>query len=62
MRVFQASIEQMLWPEKRKHDRLLGDTDAGDPIYDIDRTTERSYISHAGGLCAGSRCVRCRPR
>jgi hypothetical protein len=45
MRVFQASIEQMLWPEKRKHDRLLGDTDVSDPIYDIDRTSERSYIS-----------------
>ena len=25
MRVFQASIEQMLWPEKRKHDPVLGD-------------------------------------
>ena len=45
MRVFQASIEQMLWPEKRKHDPLLGDRNAGDPIYEIDRTTERSYVS-----------------
>ena len=24
MRVFQASIEQMLWPEKREHDPALG--------------------------------------
>ena len=52
MRVFQASIEQMLWPEKRKHDPVLGDRTPGDPIYQIDRTTERSYISMPGGLCA----------
>jgi hypothetical protein len=45
MRVFQASIEQMLWPEKRRHDGVLGDKTAGDPIYVIDRTTERSMIS-----------------
>jgi hypothetical protein len=45
MRVFQASIEQMLWPEKRKHDPVLGDRNTGDPIYEIDRTTERSYLS-----------------
>ncbi len=45
MRVFQASIEQMLWPEKRKHDPVLGNKNPGDPIYEIDRTTERSYIS-----------------
>jgi hypothetical protein len=45
MRVFQASIEQMLWPEKRSHDPVLGTTNAGDPVYLIDRTTERSYIT-----------------
>jgi hypothetical protein len=40
MRVFQASIEQMLWPEKRRHDSVFGDK-----AYAIDRTTERSSIS-----------------
>jgi hypothetical protein len=45
MRVFQASIEQMLWPEKREHDAVLGDKKPGDPIYVIDRTTARSGIS-----------------
>ncbi len=35
----------MLWPEKRKHDPVLGDRNTGDPIYEIDRTTERSYLS-----------------
>jgi hypothetical protein len=45
MRVFQASIEQMLWPDKRKRDPVLGSRNPGDPIYEIDRTTERSYIS-----------------
>jgi hypothetical protein len=45
MHAFQASIEQMLWPEKRKRDPVLGHTNPGDPVYEIDRTTERSYIS-----------------
>ena len=45
MRVFDKSIEQMLWPEKRKLDKVLGNSNPGDPIYDIDRTTERSYIT-----------------
>ena len=45
MRVFQASIEQMLWPEKREHDPSLGNTNQGDPIYLIDRTTQDSNIS-----------------
>ena len=31
MRVFQASIEQMLWPDKRQHDPALGNQN--DPIY-----------------------------
>ncbi len=45
MRVFQASIEQMLWPDKRKRDPSLGDTNRGDPIYLIDRTTQDSNIT-----------------
>jgi hypothetical protein len=45
MRVFQASIEQMLWPEKRKRDPVFGNKNPGDPVYEIDRTTQRSYIS-----------------
>jgi len=45
MRVFQASIEQMLWPEKRERDPLLGDRNTGDPIYLIDSHDRRSNIS-----------------
>jgi hypothetical protein len=41
MRVFQASIEQMLWPEKRDRDPVLGDAVPGV----IDRTTVRSWIT-----------------
>jgi hypothetical protein len=37
---FQNSIEQMLWPEKREKDELLGDKIPGK----IDRTTETSYL------------------
>jgi hypothetical protein len=40
MRVFNASIAQMLWPEKRQSDALLGSKVPGT----IDRTTTRSYI------------------
>lgn len=40
MRVFNASIERMLWPENRKHDEVLGGKVPGT----IDRTTTRSYI------------------
>jgi hypothetical protein len=40
MRSFQDSIEQMLWPEKRERDSLLGDKIPGK----IDRTTQASYI------------------
>src|SRR5262249_37608185 len=40
MRSFNASIEQMLWPEKREHDQVLGDKVPGM----IDRTTARSYV------------------
>ncbi len=41
MRVFDASIEQMLWPERREHDSLLADKIPGK----IDRTSETSYLT-----------------
>ena len=41
MNSFQNSIEQMLWPEKRDKDEILGDKVPGR----IDRTTEQSYIT-----------------
>ena len=41
MKVFDASIEQMLWPEKREHDAVLGDKMPGT----IDRTTQRSDVT-----------------
>lgn len=37
---FQNSIEQMLWPEKRDKDELLGDKIPGK----IDRTTQTTYL------------------
>jgi hypothetical protein len=37
---FQDSIEQLLWPEKREKDSLLGDKVPGK----IDRTTQKSYL------------------
>jgi hypothetical protein len=37
---FQKSIEQMLWPEEREKDELLGGRIPGK----IDRTTEKSYL------------------
>jgi hypothetical protein len=40
MRSFQNSIEQMLWPERRDKDRILGDKVPGL----IDRTTATSYL------------------
>jgi hypothetical protein len=43
---FQASIEQMLWPEKREKDSLLPDKLPGK----MDRTTETSYIRIAVGF------------
>jgi hypothetical protein len=46
MRVFQASIEQMLWPEKRTRDPVLGDKVPGL----IDRTTARSFIRIPAGF------------
>ena len=60
MRVFQASIEQMLWPEKRKHDTLLGDKTPGDPVYVIDRTTDAQQDQHPGGLHPGGAASRAR--
>ena len=45
MRSFNASIEQMLWPERRDRDALLSTKVPGL----IDRTTTRSYIKIAGG-------------
>ncbi len=45
MKVFDASIEQMLWPDKREHDALLGAKVPGT----IDRTTERSTITVPAG-------------
>jgi hypothetical protein len=46
MRVFNASIEQLLWPEKRAKDKVLGDKVPGV----IDRTTARSYITIPAGF------------
>jgi len=40
MKAFDASIEQMLWPEKRDQDSVL----AGKVPGRIDRTTERSHV------------------
>jgi hypothetical protein len=45
MRSFKASIEQMLWPEKRVQDSKLGDKVPGV----IDRTTTRSYLRVSRG-------------
>jgi hypothetical protein len=45
MRVFEASIEQMLWPERRVHDSLLGTKVPGT----IDRTSAPSYLTIAKG-------------
>lgn len=45
MESFQDAIEQMLWPEKREKDRVLGDRVPGV----IDRTTARSYLRVPAG-------------
>src|SRR5204862_6847852 len=50
MTVFQASIEELLWPEKRPHDALPSG-EAFDGI--IDRTTERSWIKVPEALAPG---------
>jgi hypothetical protein len=46
MKSFQNSIEQMLWPEKRDKDTVLGDKIPGR----IDRTTQQSYLQVASGF------------
>jgi len=46
---FQDSIEQMLWPEKREKDSVLGDKIPGK----IDRTTEQSYLRIPAGYLPG---------
>ena len=46
IKVFDASIEQMLWPEKRERDPVLGDKAGGL----IDRTTERSLVTVPTGF------------
>jgi hypothetical protein len=46
MRSFNDSIEQMLWPEKREKDSVLGDKIPGM----IDRTTQQSYLRVAPGF------------
>ena len=45
MGVFQASIEQMLWPEKRDQDQFLGNKAHGKIL----RTTDTSYLTVPGG-------------
>src|SRR5262249_17441781 len=45
MRSFNSSIEQMLWPEKRDKDKVLGGKVPGL----IDRTTSPSYLRVASG-------------
>lgn len=50
MKSFQNSIEQMLWPEKRDRDSVLGDKVPGL----IDRTTATSYIRIASGYLPDS--------
>ncbi|HEX9945354.1 MAG TPA: hypothetical protein VGG03_25365 [Thermoanaerobaculia bacterium] len=44
---FQDSIEQMLWPERRQKDSLLGGRIPGPSL--IDRTTRPSYLRVPGG-------------
>ena len=46
MKSFQSSIEQMLWPDKRDKDLILGDKIPGR----IDRTTEQSYLEVSAGF------------
>ena len=46
MKSFQNSIEQMLWPEKRDKDLILGYKIPGR----IDRTTQQSYLRVSSGF------------
>ena len=50
MQSFQASIEQMLWPERRDKDDYLADRIPGR----IDRTTTRSYLRVSKGYLPDS--------
>ena len=50
MQSFEQSIEQMLWPEKREHDSVLGEKVPGT----IDRTTKTSYLRVSGGYLPGA--------
>jgi hypothetical protein len=45
LKSFQNSITQMLWPERREKDELLGDRIPGK----IDRTTQKSYLKISYG-------------
>ncbi len=49
MKSFQSSIEQMLWPERRDKDPVLGNKIPGV----IDRTTAQSYLWVAAGYLPG---------
>ena len=49
MQSFHDSIEQLLWPEKRDKDPILGDKVPGV----IDRTTTRSYVRTSERIFAG---------
>ena len=51
MRSFDSSIKQMLWPELRRKDQIIGDKVAG-PSY-IQRTTATSYLKVASGYLPG---------
>ena len=46
MASFESAIEQLLWPEKRAHDVVLGDKVPGA----IDRTTKASYLRVPAGF------------
>ena len=46
MKVFDASMEQMLWPDKRERDSVLGNKVPGT----IDRTTQRSEVVIPAGF------------
>ncbi|MEO8187375.1 MAG: hypothetical protein ABI580_08455 [Burkholderiaceae bacterium] len=50
MKVFDASIEQMLWRQRREHDAVLGDKIPGT----IDRTTQRSDVTIPVGFAPES--------
>jgi hypothetical protein len=50
MTVFQASIEQMLWPERRQADSMLGAKGVGV----IDRTTAQSWVTLPAGFLPGA--------